>query len=786
MPENVSPPKFVVPSIQKVYNKRNSLEEVSETHSLRPLQTHLTCKRMPVALCFIILQHVGDQMNLESYILRLEQYLPNMDLAPIIKAYHYAEKAHEGQFRKSGEPYFIHPVEVSLVLAELEMDAPTIIGGLLHDVVEDTDTSTEEIAEAFGDDVAHLVDGVTKLGQIKYETKEEQQAENLRKMFMAMAKDIRVILIKLADRLHNLRTLKYMADHKKREKASESLEIYAPIAHRLGISKIKWEMEDLSLLYLDPEGYYDLVNKVNKKRAEREQQINNIMDILRNAAEEVHITCEIYGRPKNFYSIYKKMKHQHKEFDEIYDLTAVRVIVESVKDCYGILGVVHTKWKPIPGRFKDYVAMPKPNMYQSLHTTVIGEGGDPFEIQIRTWEMHRVSEYGIAAHWKYKEGKNGGNLDDKLAWLRQTMEWHNEISEPTQFVESLKMDIFNTQVYVFTPKGSVFELPLGSTPVDFAYKIHTEVGNHCVGAKVNNRIVPLNFQLKNGQIVEIMTNKSSNGPSRDWLKFVKTTQAKNRIKQWFKKERREENIEKGRDMFEKEIKRNGFVLKDLIRPKWIDPILKRLSLKDMDELYATIGYGGILISQVLPRLREKHREEQKAGEPEEDIREIIKKKEEDRGGQKKDKSSHGIVVKGIDNVLVRFGRCCNPVPGDDIIGYVTRGRGVTVHRSDCTNFEKTDDSDNRFIEVFWDSEEQSAYSTEIQIYAPDRKGLLSEITLLISETSLMVTGVNAKLTKNEIAVINLTIEINNTEQLTKLIKKLQGMPGIIDVKRVTS
>ena len=734
-------------------------------------------------------------MNLESYMLRLEQHLPNIDLAPIIKAYHYAENAHRGQYRKSGEQYFIHPMEVSIILAELEMDSTTIISGLLHDVVEDTDYTLEDIEREFGPEVSLLVDGVTKLGKIHYESKQEAQVENLRKMFLAMAQDIRVILIKLADRVHNMRTLKYMADHKKREKAEESLEIYAPIAHRLGISKMKWELEDLALLYLDPQGYYELVSKVDKKRAEREEIINNVINELHDSLEEVGIECEIYGRPKNFYSIYKKMKHQQKEFDEIYDLTAIRVLVENIKECYGALGVVHTKWKPIPGRFKDYIAMPKQNMYQSLHTTVIGDGGEPFEIQIRTLEMHRVAEYGIAAHWKYKEGKSSfqaaaaGQMDEKLNWLRQMMEWQRDLETPEEFIQSLKIDLFNNQVYVFTPKGQVFELPVGSTPVDFAYKIHSEVGNKCVGAKVNNRIVPLNFQLKTGQIVEILTSKSSNGPSRDWLKFAKSTQAKNKIKHWFKKERREENITNGRDMLEKEIRRNGYAWKDLMRTEWVEPMLKRLSMKDLDDLYAALGYGGILLSQVIPKLREQYKNAEKlnnADDKEQEITEIVSKPKDHEERVRRQKSTQGVIVKGIDNVPVRFGRCCNPVPGDDIIGYVTRGRGVTIHRSDCTNFEKTDDSKSRFIEVQWDQEKPTTYATEVQIIAPDRKGLLSEVTQLITDTAMMVTGVNAKLTKNEIAVINLTVEVSNQAELNKLISKIKNMSGVIDVKRIIS
>lgn len=726
-------------------------------------------------------------MNVEQYIEKVVQYNPNIETEELVKAFKYAESAHVGQFRKSGEPYFIHPVEVSLILAELEMDVHTIIGSLLHDVVEDTDVSVEEIEAEFGSDVALLVDGVTKLGKIHYESKEERQAENLRKMLLAMAKDIRVILIKLADRLHNMRTLKFMTDAKKKEKATETLEIYAPIAHRLGIFRIKWELEDLALLYMYPEEYYDLVKRVNSKREERLKYINKVITGLTDGIADVNIECEIYGRPKNFYSIYKKMYVQHKNFEEIYDLTAVRILVDSVKDCYGALGVVHTMWTPLPGRFKDYIATPKPNMYQSLHTTLIGDQGEPFEIQIRTYEMHRIAEYGIAAHWKYKEGDTEANknadMDSKLNWLRQMMEFQGDLKDPQEFMESLKIDLFNNQVYVFTPDGEVMELPVGSTPVDFAYKIHSAVGNKCVGAKVNNRIVPLNYQLKNGQLVEIMTSKSSNGPSRDWLKFIQTTQAKNRIKHWFKKERREENVSNGRDMLERDIRRAGYQPSQLMRSEWVKPIIERLSMNSVDDLYAAIGYGGIMLAQVTPRLKELYKKEQFEQEKEEQSAEDLFEIKEDRPGKKRG-STDGVTVKGTDNLLVRFAKCCNPVPGDEIIGFITRGRGVTIHRADCNNFERNDDTPNRFIEVAWNSEEDQTFTTDIQIIAPDRKGLLGGLTILIGEASLTVTGVNAKIAKNNVAIINLTIEISNIDQLDKLIKKIRSMPDVIEVKRV--
>ncbi len=725
-------------------------------------------------------------MKFKDYQTKMIELKTHYDMARLEKAFLFGAAAHKGQLRKSGEAYFSHPLEVSLILAELEMDEDTVIAALLHDVVEDTDISLDELKKAFGSTVTMLVDGVTKLGKISYETKEERQAENLRKMFIAMAEDIRVILIKLADRLHNMRTLKFMSDDKKKEKAEETLEIYAPIANRLGIYRIKWELEDLCLLYIDPENYYSLVQRVSKKRDERENSLNLLMTDLKKNLNDVDIEVKISGRPKNFYSIYKKMVYQQKDFEEIFDLEAVRVIVDSVKDCYGALGIVHTMWKPIPGRFKDYIAMPKPNMYQSLHTTVLSGSGEPFEIQIRTWEMHRVAEFGIAAHWKYKEGiSSADDKDDKLSWLRQMMEWQKDVKSPQEFMDSLKQELFTNQVYVLTPEGEVVELPMGSTPVDFAYKIHSGVGNACVGAKVDGRIVPLSFKLTNGRIVEIMTSKSSPGPSRDWLKFVKSTQAKNKIRHWFKKERREENIEKGKEMFERDVRRVGLQLKEVLKSDWLDPIMKRLTVKDVEDLYATIGYGGIMMNQIIPRLREKHREEQKKKQLVTQTElDLIKPRE--MVNKKKPKVSQGVEVKGIDNILIRFAKCCNPLPGDGIIGYITRGRGVTVHRADCANLESTEDSESRYIEVGWIVDDATSYNSEIQIIAPDRKGLLSEITILMSESNATVNGVNAKRSKTGIAVINLSVEITDISQLNRLINKFKNMPDVIEVKRVAT
>jgi GTP pyrophosphokinase len=724
-------------------------------------------------------------MNLEGYLSKVKKYAPYVNLDQLAKAYEFGDKAHTGQLRKDGTPFFNHPASVSLILAELEMDEETIIAALLHDTVEDTDVTLQDVKKLFGEEVATLVDGVTKLAVINYETKQEQQVENLRKMFLAMSGDIRVILIKLADRLHNIRTLGAMTPEKQKEKAEETLEIFAPIAHRLGISKIKWELEDLSLKHLDPEGYRDLVRKVDRKRTERESIINDYIHQIRKSLTDLNLKFEIYGRPKNFYSIYKKMKYQHKEFDEIYDLTAIRIVCEDIKDCYSALGAVHTLWKPIPGRFKDYIAMPKPNLYQSLHTTLMGNG-EPFEIQIRTREMHEIAEFGIAAHWKYKEGskKSHNEMEQKISSFRQMMEWQSDLKDPSEFMNSLKLDLFNTEVFVFSPKGEVVDLPVGSTPVDFAYKIHSEVGNKCVGAKVNGRIVPLNYQLQNGQRIEIMTAKNSNGPSRDWLKFVKSTQAKQRIKQWFKKERREENVENGRDIIVGELRKQNLPVKMVLNEDYLDQILKRLSLKNIDDMYNAIGYGGILTSQVVPKIKEKYfkeqRDEQLKNKPlMERIEEIPKKKIVKR-------NETGIVVKGIDDILVRFAKCCSPVPGDEIIGYVTRGRGVTIHRSDCENFEKTDESENRYIEVAWADNNASSYTTSVQVVSSDRKGLLSEITILMQDMDMMMTGINAKIDKNGIAIVNISIEISDIEELNKLMRKLKALEEVIEVKRVSS
>ena len=721
---------------------------------------------------------------LENLITMIEEYNPQCDVELIIRAYQYAESAHEGQYRKSGDRYFSHPVEVAKILIQMQMDSSTIAAGLLHDVLEDTPNSYEKMKSEFGVEIAELVEGVTKLTKMSFENKEEKQAENLRKMFVAMAKDIRVVLIKLADRLHNMRTLKYQSDDKKKEKAHETLEIFAPIAHRLGISRIKWELEDLSLLYMDPDGYYALVEKVAKKRKDREDFINLVIQDLRDKLGEFEIENEIYGRPKHFYSIYKKMVNQGRGFDEIFDFLAIRVLVDSIKDCYGVLGVVHTIWKPIPGRFKDYIAMPKPNMYQSLHTTVIGPKGEPFEIQIRTWEMNQIAEYGIAAHWKYKENvttKESTNINDKLAWLSQMMEWEKETKDPKEFMESLKIDLFTNEVFVFTPKGKVIDLPAGATPIDFAYKIHSDIGNKCVGAKVDGRIVPLNYKLKNGNIVEVLTSGNSNGPSRDWLKIVQSSQAKTKIKQWFKKERRDENIHKGKDMLEQNVKRMNVPMQIAMNPKTLTAVAKRMSLQSEEDLYATLGYGGITLAQILPKIREYIKKEV----PQEDLEKFTPaspKKDVDK--KKPMPKSQGVHVKDIDNIMVRFSKCCNPVPGDDIVGYITRGRGVSVHRTDCLSLSESPEKDERLIEVEWDVETQIDFQAEIQINATDRKGLLREITQVLTDLKVTVNALNARTNKEQAASINIVIEIKDIAFLEDMMQKFRRMQGVHEVFRV--
>ncbi|HEY5584870.1 MAG TPA: bifunctional (p)ppGpp synthetase/guanosine-3',5'-bis(diphosphate) 3'-pyrophosphohydrolase [Ruminiclostridium sp.] len=713
---------------------------------------------------------------------KVKKYDPNSNFEMLEKAYFVSKTAHEGQQRNSGEPYIIHPVEVAIILAEMELDSTALVAALLHDTIEDTTYTYEELKVQFGVEVADLVDGVTKLGKIPFTSKEEQQVENLRKMFLAMAKDIRVIMIKLADRLHNMRTLKHKTEVKQIEIATETLEIYAPLAHRLGISKIKWELEDICLRYLDPKEYYDLVEKIAFKRKQREAYIAGIIENLKEKTSELGIeNAQIDGRPKHFYSIYRKMKNQNKTLDQIYDLFAFRILVNSVKDCYAVLGLVHGLYKPMPGRFKDYIAMPKPNMYQSLHTTLIGPEGQPFEVQIRTWDMHRVAEVGIAAHWKYKEGINEiKDSDNKFAWLRQLLEWQKDTRDENEFMETLKIDLFTDEVFVFTPKGDVMNLPVDSTPVDFAYLIHSAIGNKMIGAKVNSKMVPIDYKLKNGDIIDILTSSTIHGPSRDWLKIVKSSQARNKINQWFKKETREENIIRGKEMIERELKKQGLAYNQLFKTEWIEIVLRKYNFPSLDDLYAGVGYGAITTNKVVTRLKEEFKKTLKPEEMEQILETIAQTKNEKKN---KHAPESGIIVKGIDNCLVRLSRCCNPVPGDGIIGYITRGRGVSVHRSDCINITASVEEEGRFIDVRWYTTSDVAYKADITIMANDRTSLLLDLTNSITELKIPIKALNARTTKEQITVINLTLEITNTEQLEKIIKRLRKLDSVFDVTR---
>lgn len=688
------------------------------------------------------------------------------------KAFAFAERAHEGQFRHSGEPFFTHPLAVADLVADLGLDNTTIIATILHDAVEDTEMTTEEISKEFSPEIAKLVDGVTKLNNYDFETREEQQWESLRKMFLAMASDIRVVIIKLADRLHNMRTLKYQSENKQIEKAKETLEIYAPLAHRLGISTIKWELEDLSLKFLHPDEYFEIANKIASTRSDRERQINSVIVKLEDKLAEMKIKAEIEGRPKHIYSIYRKMKEKHKVFEEVYDLIAIRIIVSSIKDCYGVLGIVHTMWKPIPLRFKDYIAVPKQNMYQSLHTTLLGEDGKPFEVQIRTYDMHRTAEYGIAAHWKYKEGGKESGMDTKLAWLRELMEWQNDLKDSKEFMETLKVDIFADNVFVFTPKGDVKDFVAGATPLDFAYSVHSAVGNKCVGAKVNGKIVPLDYQLETGDIVEIITSKSAT-PSRDWLKFVKTAQARSKIKQWFKKQLKEENIVKGREMLEKEAKRQSYQLHDLLKPDWLSVLYKRFTLNSQDDMFAAIGYGALSVNQILGKLIEQYKMANQIDSGSQELK-IVKRT---GAGAEED-----ITVKGSTGLAVRFAKCCNPVPGDDIVGYITRGRGVCVHTKDCKNLHDVDKE--RLIDVAWTGDQTTSYNVEIQIVADDRTGLMVEVAQAMYNMGRDLTAINGHSAKNGVATISLRTNITSVQDLHDVMNKLKNLKGVRDVFRV--
>jgi len=708
---------------------------------------------------------------------RIQRYYPDMEEWVLVeKAFDFSMKAHSGQLRESGESYVTHPLGVALILTELELDLVTIIAGLLHDVVEDTSVTLDDIHDQFGEEVASLVDGVTKLSRLDFTSKEEQQAETLRKMFIAMAQDIRVVLIKLADRTHNLRTLRYLNTDKQKEIARETLEIYAPLAHRLGIYMIKWELEDLAFRYMQPDEYFQLVDKLAKKRRERENFINRIIWILQDYLSEASIEAEIQGRPKHLYSIYNKMQSQGKDLSEIYDLTAVRIIVDNVKDCYHTLGIVHTIWKPIPGRFKDFIAMPKPNMYQSLHTTVFAAENELAEIQIRTWDMHRTAEYGIAAHWRYKEESPHGEApDEKLTWLRQLLEWQHDYRDARDFIKDLKGDLFTDEVFVFTPKGDVVDLPAGSITLDFAYKIHTDIGNRCTGARVNGRLVSLDYQLNTGDMVEVITSKQG-APSRDWLKQVKTSHAKNKIRNWFKKERREENIERGREMLEKEIKRISAEQRISLKSDLLEEVAGSFNIMTVEDLYGAVGYGGVTVNQVINRMREEYKRKYGEEEKEHALPELKQVKTPKH-------SSMGVSVEGLDGLLVRIARCCNPVPGDEIVGFITRGRGVSVHRRDCPNLAQKDLEKDRFLAASWEGKAETDHPVDIEVFADDRKNLLADIMTLVNESRVDITAVNAKADKNNVATIHLTMVVRNQEHLEQIMNKIKKIKAVFEVRR---
>lgn len=723
----------------------------------------------------------------------IRQYHPSSDLSDIERAYKVAKEAHEGQFRKSGEPYIIHPLCVAIILAELELDKESIIAGLLHDVVEDTVMTSEDVAREFGDEVALLVDGVTKLTQLNYQhDKIEVQAENLRKMFLAMAKDIRVIMIKLADRLHNMRTMQYQSPAKQVEKSRETMDIYAPIAHRLGISKIKVELDDLSMKYLMPDTYNDLVKQVDINRPGREAFIKSIIKEVGMHISNAGIEAEIDGRVKHFFSIYRKMVNQNKTLDQIYDIFAVRIKVDTVKDCYAALGVIHEMYKPIPGRFKDYIAMPKPNMYQSLHTTLIASNGQPFEVQIRTYEMHRIAEYGIAAHWKYKEGKTGESdksEEAKLSWLRQILEWQRDMSDNKEFLSSIKNDLnlFSDSVYCFTPTGDVKTLPAGSNPIDFAYSIHSAVGNKMVGARVNGKLVNIDYEIKNGDRIEIITSQNSKGPSRDWLSMVKSTQARNKINQWFKQELKEDNIIKGKELISNYCKSKGIVLPEINKPEFVEKALRKYGYKDWNAVLAAVGHGALKEGQIVNKLNEEYQKTKKAEITDKQVLDSIVASES-KEKEKEKKGKGGIVVKGIHDVAVRFSKCCNPVPGDEIVGFVTRGRGISIHRTDCVNILNFPANERaRLIEAEWEQTENKdeKYSAEINIYAGNRKGLIVDISRLFTEANIDVRFMNSRVNKKQLATINLGFVVSGKEELNRLIDNLRKIDGVTDIERAT-
>ena len=733
-------------------------------------------------------------LSVEEFFALISQYLTVRQVQFVREAYNFAAEVHADQKRVSGDPYIIHPLGVAGILAQLKMDEITLAAAFLHDVVEDTNVSLHDIEEIFGNEVASLVDGVTKLGKIEYISKEEQQVENYRKMFLAMANDIRVVLIKLADRLHNMRTMKFMPANKQKRISSETLEIYAPLAHRLGIYAIKWELEDLAFRYMEPQHYYELVEQVKVRRKEREAMVQDAMAELHKHIDAAKIHCEIEGRPKSFYSIHKKMQRDHKSINEIYDLLAVRVLVDTVQDCYGVLGIVHGMWRPIPGRFKDYIAVPKSNMYQSLHTTVISSSGQPLEIQIRTFEMHRISEYGVAAHWRYKESAKGASthavtssakdMDAKMSWLRQLLEWHNDMHDPNEFVNTVKMDVFSDEVFVFTPRGDVIDLPMGSCPIDFAYRIHTGVGNSCVGAKVNGKMVPLDYKLANGDIVEVVTSKQSNGPSRDWVNMVGSNETKNKIRQWFKKERREENIIKGRELLERECKRLGYDSKELLSPDNIKEVSSRLHLDGSEEnLMAGLGYGGVLINTVMVKFIDIYKKAQQHNTTKNLSQLLATLKPRT---SKANKASHGILVKGESGIMVKLAKCCNPIPGDPIVGYITRGHGVSVHRADCPNVLSSKEEADRMIDVAWDIAGDAVYKVVLEITAVDQTGVMANIMTVASETKINISSLNARSDGNKTAYVKLGLDINGTEQLAYVMGRIRRIKGVYKVERLVS
>ncbi|WP_298461673.1 bifunctional (p)ppGpp synthetase/guanosine-3',5'-bis(diphosphate) 3'-pyrophosphohydrolase [uncultured Mitsuokella sp.] len=726
-----------------------------------------------------------EPVTIDTIIDNVRAYSPKANLDLIRRAYEIAQKAHQGQTRVSGEAYIIHPLHVAEILTELHLDDVTISAALLHDVVEDTTYTLDQMKELFGEEVAMLIDGVTKLGRLQYKSKEEAQLESYRKMFLAMAKDIRVIMIKLADRLHNMRTLKYMREDKQKRIARETIEIYAPLANRLGISSIKWELEDLCLRYLEPEIYYDLVENVKQKRKERQSFIETSIRQIQEKLEEAHIKADISGRAKHFYSIYKKMKRDNKDLSEIYDLSAVRVLVDSVKDCYGVLGVIHAMWKPIPGRFKDYIAMPKSNGYQSLHTTVMTRGY-PLEIQIRTFAMHQVSEYGVAAHWKYKEAGKGakatGAVDQKMSWLRQMVSLQQELSDPKEYFEALKVDIFSDEVFVFTPKGDVVDLPKGSIPIDFAYRIHTEVGHHCVGAKVNGKLVPLEYKLKNGDIVSVITNKANNGPSRDWLNIVASSETRSKIRSWFKKEKREENIERGFELIKEEAKHLGYAPKQLLKEGRLQQVADKLNIQSEDDLLAALGFGGLTVRSVMTKLIELYKKDLKEATPP-DVSKMLSELKTPQHNGKRSRSSHGVLVEGESGLLVRLARCCNPIPGDQIVGFITRGRGVSVHRADCPNVLRDNDL-SRLIEVSWDIGLDKDYTVEIEIVCNDKSGALAELLAVPSEMKLNIRSVNANPNRNnKTSTVVMGIDVKSASQVTQIMTKMRRLKNVYSVTR---